>query len=121
MSLFPPYPLSIHDTAASGSPFKSRLRKTAQLNQLYYRGITGQPHSSNFTASHFSATHGINHDEIIAICCIVLLIVIIFASMGWSLQKRRQREYPITSQNSDRSLGTERRWLGSLQMSDKRW
>lgn len=96
MSLFPPYPLPIHDTAGVRPPFQS------QFNQLYHRGITGQPHFSNSTASRLPITHSVSHDEIIAIVCIVLLTLSLLASMGWSLHKRRRKERSMASQNNNR-------------------
>lgn len=76
MSLFPPYQFPIHDTAGGRSPFQS------QFNQLYHRGIAGQPHSSNSTASRLPVTHSVSHNEIIAIVCIVLLTLSMLAPMG---------------------------------------
>ncbi|XTI86357.1 hypothetical protein V2W45_1329197 [Cenococcum geophilum] len=102
MSLFPPYSFPIQDTAGARSPFQS------QFNQLYHRGIAGQPHSSNPTASRLPVTHGVNHDEIIAIVCIVLLTLSMLASMGWSLHKRRRKERSMASQNNNRKLDIER-------------
>lgn len=98
VSLFPPYPFPIHDTAGVRSPFQF------QSNQLYHRGIAGQPHSSNSTASRLPVAHSVNHNEIIAIVCIVLLTLSMLASMDWSLHKRRRKECSMASQNNNRKL-----------------
>ena len=76
MSLFPPYPFPIHDTAGIRSPFQS------QFNHLYHRGIAGPPHSSSSTASRLPVTNSASHNEIIVIVCIVLLTLSVLASIG---------------------------------------
>lgn len=95
MSLFPPYPLPIHDTAGVRPPFQS------QFNQLYHRGITGQPHFSNSTASRLHSPY-------------------LRPWVGASTKddERNALWHPKTTIGK---LYIERQWPDNLQVSDKHW